>query len=125
MPRKNSTKPIPEEDDEFTPEQRRKLYAMLYTSDAQLKAGLSYGPYESNDLFEAVLKKRRGRRVTLQIPVILLDYLEKEAKRFGMTLRELIVTILETHRFADREEQLITLAIAESAGPFKTGRYQK
>jgi bifunctional DNA-binding transcriptional regulator/antitoxin component of YhaV-PrlF toxin-antitoxin module len=113
-------------EDEYTPAQRKKLDALLAVGDAQAKAGLTYGPFdEAPGPLKAILKEqKRTRRITLQVPEVLLEFLEREAKRLSMTLQELIVTILQTHRFADRREQLITLAIAQGTGSLKTGRYE-
>jgi hypothetical protein len=120
-------KKSPREDDDLTPGQRKKLDAELAIGVAQAKAGLTYGPFDqAADPLNALLKERqRTRRITIEVPAVLLEYLEKEAKPLGMTLRELIVTILETHRFDDRDEQLITLAIAQGTDEIKTGRYEK
>jgi hypothetical protein len=53
---------------------------------------------------ETFLKRsKRTRRVNIQIPGVLFDYLKREAKRFGMTAEELIATIVETHQFKDQD----------------------
>ena len=119
------TAPHKDEDD-LTPAERRDLARSIKIGQAQLDAGLSYGPFDAAKSILPLIKAgRRTRPLTLQVPSVLLTYLDREAKRLGMTLEELVVTILKTHRFADRDAQLITLAIAQSTGSFKTGRYEK
>lgn len=143
MPKRPSKSRASKKEDEYTPEKRRKIDAQLDISEAQGKAGLSFGPHDSaaTPLTSLLKARKHTRHLSIDIPAVLLSYLEQEAKRFGMTARHLIVTILETHRFADSDQQLITLAIAhlkteakkrnkttkaisESTKDFKTGRYQ-
>ena len=69
--------------------------------------------------------RRKSPRITIELPAALLDDLKAEAKRLGMTPQKLIVSILKNHRSAGRNEELVTLAIAQSAGKFKTGRYER
>ncbi len=54
---------------------------------------------------------RPTRRVSIRIPVVLYEYLQTEAKRFGMRPGELMSTIVQTHQFKDRDRQLILLAV--------------
>lgn len=112
--------------DELTPEQRREINASIAIGEAQAKAGLTYGPFDAIDDMARLLSKAHEtkKRISIEIPRVLIEYLEREAKRLGLTAAELIVTILETHQFADRDRQLIIMAIAESTDRFKTGRYE-
>ena len=82
-------------------------------SIAQGDAGLMYGPFEKKSLsLQTFLKRsKRTRRASIRIPAVLFTYLKQEAKRFGMTAEELMVAILETHKFKDRDHQMIMLAV--------------
>src|SRR5438552_11766255 len=90
MNRKPST---PIDDDRLTPEEERSLAFAV----AQGKAGLSYGPFEKGGMsLRAFMKAReRTRRVSIRVPAILHEYLQTEAKRFGMRSGELMATILK------------------------------
>jgi hypothetical protein len=98
-----------DDDERLTPEEERSIgYGV-----AEAKAGLTYGPFGKGDISLGMFLKRQKatRRVSLPIPVILYNYLEKETKRFGMTATELMATIIETHRFKDQDRQLILMAM--------------
>jgi hypothetical protein len=110
MNRKSST---PIDDDRLTPEDERSLAFGV----SQGKAGLTYGPFEKGGLsLRAFIKAReRTRRVSIRIPAALLEYLQTEAKRFGMRPGELMSCILQIHQFKDRDRQLILLAVDPAA----------
>lgn len=93
----------------LTPDQERKLAYGV----AQGDAGLTYGPFGGKGLsLETFLKRsKRTRRVSIRVPAVLLSYLNQEAKRFGLTPEELMVVILETHQFKDRDQKMIMLAV--------------
>lgn len=80
-----------------------------------LRAGLGYGPAtDPKQLIDAILEEQRHRTtVSLQIPTILHDYFVAEAANLGMTESELMVRILETHRFAYQRYQHLTSAISQ------------
>ena len=77
MNRKSFT---PLDDDRLTPEDERSLAFGI----AQGNAGLTFGPFEKGGLsLRAFMKAREGsRRVSIQIPAVLFEYLQTEAKRF-------------------------------------------
>jgi hypothetical protein len=77
------------------------------------RAGLGYGPgCDPIELAAAIVAARQHTaEVTLKLPQVLVEYFKLEAERLGMSERELIVRILETHRFADRDKQHLILAI--------------
>lgn len=110
MKRKSST---PIDDDRLTPEQETALAFSI----VQSKAGLTYGPFEKGGLsLRAFTKVHEGsRRVSIRIPAILHEYLQTEAKRFGMRPGELMSCTLQIHQFKDRDRQLILLAVDRSA----------
>ena|ERR1039457_3587453 len=101
-------KPI-NDDDRLTPEEERHVRF----GTAQCEAGLSYGPFEKGGLSLGTFMKacKQTRRVSIQIPTILYEYLDTEAKRFGMRPGALMASILQTHHFKDRDRQLILLAV--------------
>jgi hypothetical protein len=109
----NRKSPAPIDDDRLTPENERSLAFGV----AQGKAGLTYGPFEKGGLsWRAFMKAReRTQRVSVRIPAVLLEYLQTEAKRFGLKPGELMSCILETHQFKDQDRQLILLAVDPSA----------
>src|SRR5258708_36832286 len=109
---KRKSQPI-DDDDRLTPDQERGLAYSI----AQGDAGLMYGPFEKKGLsLQTFLKRsKRTRRVSVRIPAVLFAYLKQEAKRFGMTPEELMVTILETHKFKDRDHQMIMLAVERAS----------
>jgi hypothetical protein len=76
-------------------------------------AGLGYGPARSpTELAAAIVaEKQHTVDVTVTLPQILVEYFKLEAERLGMSQSELIVRILETHRFADQNKQHLVLAI--------------
>jgi hypothetical protein len=78
-----------------------------------LRAGLGYGPaLDPKQLIEAIQEEHRTTvTVTLDIPAVLQSYFQIEAAKLGMTESELMVRILETHKFADQRMQHLTLAI--------------
>jgi hypothetical protein len=120
MHRKSST---PIGDDRLTPDDERSLAFGV----AQGKAGLTYGPFEKGGMsLRAFIKAReQKRRVSIRIPVILLEYLQTEAKRFGMRPEELMSCILQIHQFKDRDRQLILLAVDPAASNKKKYRRSK
>jgi len=110
---KRKSAPI-DDDDRLTPEQERDLEYSITQGDA----GLTYGPFGAKGLSMQTFFKgtRRIRSVTIQVPTVLLTYLRKDAKRFNLTVEELIALIVETHQYKDQDRQLILLAI-EAALP--------
>ena len=105
---RKSLKPT-DDDDRLTPKEERSLAFGI----AQGDAGLTYGPFQKGGLsLQAFMKvSRPTRRVSIRIPAVLYEYLQTEAKRFGMRPGELMSTIVETHQFKDRDRQLILLAV--------------
>jgi hypothetical protein len=105
---KRKSQPI-DGDDRLTPDEERGLAYGIAQSDA----GLTYGPFAKSGLsLQAFLKRsKRTRHVSIRVPMVLFTYVKQEAKRFGMTVEELMVTILETHQFKDRDRQMIMLAV--------------
>jgi hypothetical protein len=105
---KRKSQPI-DGNDRLTPDQERDLAFSIVQGDA----GLTYGPFGKKGLsLQTFLKRsKRTRSVRVQIPSVLFTYLKQEAERFGMTVEELMVTILETHQFKDRDRQMIMLAV--------------
>lgn len=95
-------------DDRLTPEEERGLAHGI----AQCNAGLTYGPFQKGATPLQIFLKRNKQlqRVHIEIPKILIDHLKKESTRFGMTVDELMVCILETHQLKDRDRQMIMLA---------------
>jgi hypothetical protein len=77
------------------------------------RAGLGYGPAcDPAELSAAIVAaKQHTDDVTLTLPQVLVEYFKVEAERLGMSESELIVRILETHRFADQNKQHLILAI--------------
>jgi hypothetical protein len=77
------------------------------------RAGLGYGPApDPRELAAAIVAaKQHTSDVMLTLPRILVEYFKLEAERLGMSEGELIVRILETHRFADQHKQHLILAI--------------
>jgi hypothetical protein len=77
------------------------------------RAGLGYGPaYDPTELSAAIVAaKQHTEDVTLTLPQVLVEYFKVEAERLGMSESELIVRILETHRFTDQNKQHLILAI--------------
>jgi hypothetical protein len=57
-------------------------------------------------------RQRLTATITLTIPNVLHQHFQIEATKFGMTAPELMVRILETHRFADQQQQHLILAIS-------------
>ncbi len=110
MKRKSST---PIDDDRLTPEEEKALAFSI----VQSKAGLNYGPFEKDGpSLRAFLQRcQRTRRVNIRVPAILYEYLQTEAKRFGMRPGELMACILQIHQFKDRDRQLILLAVDHAA----------
>lgn len=98
-----------DDDDRLTPEEERGIAFGI----AQGEAGLTYGPFGKGDISLSRFLKRQEatHRVNLRIPTVLFDYLTREAKRFGMTVSELMTTIIETHQFKDQDRQLILMAV--------------
>ena len=110
MKRRSST---PIDDHQLTPEEEKSLAFSI----VQSKAGLTYGPFEKGGLsLREFMKVHEGtRRVSIRIPAILHEYLQTEAKRFGMSPAELMSCILQIHQFKDRDRQLILLAVDRAA----------
>jgi bifunctional DNA-binding transcriptional regulator/antitoxin component of YhaV-PrlF toxin-antitoxin module len=54
--------PKPSTDDEYTPEQRRVIDAQLAEGLADVKAGRTFGPFESADAMIAHMKARLKKR---------------------------------------------------------------
>ena len=78
------------------------------------RAGLGYyGPgCDPTELAAAIVAaKQQTAELTLKLPQVLVEYFKLEAERLGMSEGELIVRILETHRFADRNRQHLIRAI--------------
>ena len=128
LPQMKANKPSPSKTTKSrTPKQGRELERSPAIADAQQTAGSIHGPFDAVEDFSRSLGKARlpTKRISIQIPGELFDSLEKEAKRFDVTTSQWISTILETHRLAVQDRRLFTLAIAQSAGPLKTGRYEK
>lgn len=107
-----------DDDERLTPAEKRRLDFSI----AQGKAGLTYGPFDDVGRSLNLLTKasKHTHRATIQIPAALFDYLKTEAKRLGMGVGELMATILETHRFADSDQQLIMRAVAHREPQKKT-----
>ncbi len=55
---------LPTADDEYTPEQRRIIDARLAEGLADIKAGRTFGPFNSTDEMIAHMKARLTKRVT-------------------------------------------------------------
>jgi hypothetical protein len=109
---KRKPQPI-DDDDRLTPDEERGLARGI----AQSKAGLTYGPFEKGGISLQTFLKRNEqlRPVAIEIPTVLFDHLKREGKRFGMTPEELMVTILKTHQFKNRDRQMIMLAVDRAA----------
>jgi hypothetical protein len=105
---KRKSQPI-DDDDRLTPDEERGLTYSI----AQGDAGLTYGPFGKSGLsLQAFLQRsKRTRHLSIRVPTVLFTYLKQETKRFGMTVEELMVTVLETHQFKDRDRQMIMLAV--------------
>jgi hypothetical protein len=105
---KRKSQPI-DDNDRLTPDQERGLAYSI----AQGNAGLTYGPFEKGgiSLQTFLTRTEQLRRVAIEIPAVLFDQLKRDGKRFGMTPEELMVTILKTHQFKDRDRQMIMLAV--------------